>query len=209
MIILEQYGISLRRITEEDIELIRIKRNDPAIRKRMAYRKKISSSEQIAWFRSVNNKLNYYFLIFIGDESIGAINCKEVNVIDQVGEGGIFIWNEKYLRTPYPAFASLILLDFIFNELQIGNLSFARVLHSNEEAQRYNKMLGYVQLPKQGSVSNPWYVLSKETFNRKNKLLKKAAKSYSNSDGSLIVRGKPCSENLDELNTYLEENCSY
>ena len=33
MIILEQYGISLRRITEEDIELIRIKRNDPAIRK--------------------------------------------------------------------------------------------------------------------------------------------------------------------------------
>ena len=43
----------------------------------------------------------------------------------------------------------------------------------------------------QEEVDNPWYVLSKETFNRKNKLLKKAAKSYSNSDGSLIVRGKP------------------
>ena len=63
MISLEQYGITLKRITEEDIELIRIKRNTPEIRTRMAYRKKISEAEQKLWFQGINNHLNYYFLI--------------------------------------------------------------------------------------------------------------------------------------------------
>ena len=208
MISLEQYGITLKRITEEDIELIRIKRNTPEIRTRMAYRKKISEAEQKLWFQGINNHLNYYFLILIDNKSIGVINCKEVNEADQYGEGGIFIWDENYVGTPYPTFASLILLDFIFNELCIGNLSFARILSSNSGAQRYNKMLGYVKMPRQENVDNQWYVLTRETFNKKCVLLKKAAKSFSKSEGKLIVRGRLGNENLKELNAYLEQNAS-
>ena len=208
MISLDQYGITLKRITEEDIELIRNKRNTPAIRARMSYRKKISSAEQKLWFQSINNQLNYYFLIKIDFKPIGVINCKEVNIVDQYGEGGIFIWDENYVGTPYPTFASLILLDFIFNELCIGNLSFARILSSNSGAQRYNKMLGYVKMPRQENIDNQWYVLTKETFNKKSILLKKAAKAFSKSEGKLIVRGGICKENLNELNAYLEQNAS-
>lgn len=206
MICLQQYGIVLKRITEEDIELIRNKRNTPEVRERMAYRKKISATEQKLWFKSVNNRLNYYFLINIDNKPIGVINCKEVNILDEYGEGGIFIWDENYIGTPYPTFASIILLDFIFNELRIGNVSFARILKSNDGAQRYNKMLGYVKLPNQDNISNQWHVLTKETFNKKSVLLKKAAKAYSKTEGGLIVNGTPCSENLEKLNEYLKRN---
>ena len=126
--ILNQYGISLKRINKNDIELIRKWRNHPNIRKYMGYKKKISEKEQIEWFKKVNNTFNYYFLIIINDTPIGVINCKDVNINEEYGEGGIFIWDDDFLNTPYPIFASLILLDFIFNELKIGDKSFIRIL---------------------------------------------------------------------------------
>ncbi len=203
MIVLKQYGIELRRITKNDIELIRTWRNHPDIRSKMAYRKKISEAEQQKWYASIDNKYNYYFLIIVGGKKIGVINCKEVNEKDQYGEGGIFIWDEEYNGTPYPSFASLVLMDFIFNELQMGNLSFIRTLKSNKVARNYNKMLGYVLMPRQEKVDNQWYVLTKETFNKKAVNLKKAAQLFTGTEGKLIVEGEPNDKNVMLLNEYL------
>ena len=204
MIGFKQYGIELRRITKKDIELIRTWRNHPEIRTTMGYQKKIGEKEQERWFASVDNKLNYYFLILIKDEPVGVINCKEVNEKDKYGEGGIFIWDEQYRSTPYPVFASLVLMDFIFNELQFGNMSFIRTLNSNKVAQQYNKLLGYVLMPRQERVKNQWYVLTRETFNKKAVNLRKAAINFTETDGKLEVYGKVSSKNIDALNAYIE-----
>lgn len=205
MIRLKQYGIELRRITSDDIELIRTWRNHPDIRKTMAYQKKISPVQQKEWFKRIDNKLNYYFLILIKNEPVGVINCKEVNEKDQYGEGGIFIWDEQYRSTPYPVFATLVLTDFIFNELKYGDKSFIRTLKDNTVARTYNQILGYTLIPGQQRVKNQWYVLTRETFNRKAKSLRKAAMIYTQTDGVLEVYGEISKKNIMELNTYIEQ----
>jgi len=201
--ILNQYGISLKRINKNDIELIRKWRNHPNIRKYMGYKKKISEKEQIEWFKKVNNPFNYYFLIIINDNPIGVINCKEVNIEEEYGEGGIFIWDNQFLNTPYPIFASLILLDFIFNELEIGDKSFIRILPSNTKAINYNKKLGYVLIPGQEKAKNQWYVLTKECYNKKAKNLRLAARNYTETDGSLTINGEKSELNLERINVLL------
>jgi len=204
MISLKQYGIELKRVEQSDIEMIRLWRNAPEIRSRMAFRKKISASEQAKWFQKINNSLNYYFIILVDKDPIGVINCKEVNVKEKYGEGGIFIGLEKYRGTPYPVFATLILMDFIFNELKYGDSSFIRTMRDNDIAKSYNKSLGYQLVPGQDKVQNQWYVLAKETFNKKAKVLRKAAKIYSQTSGELVVEGSEELNQLPELNDYLQ-----
>lgn len=198
--ILNQYGISLKRINKNDIELIRKWRNHPNIRKYMGYKKKISEKEQIEWFKKINNPFNYYFLITINNQPIGVINCKDVNTREEYGEGGIFIWNNDFLNTPYPIFASLILLDFIFNELKIGDKSFIRILPENTKAIKYNKMLGYVLIPGQEKAKNQWYVLTKGSYNKNAIKLRLAAKNYTETDGFLTIVGEKSELNLEKIN---------
>jgi len=197
---LNQYGITLKRVTEEDIELIRNWRNHPSIRKTMGYQKKISPSEQIEWFKSINNKLNYYHLIIVDDKPIGVINCKEVNLKEKYGEGGIFIWDEAYRGSAVPGIASVIMINYIFNVIKIGNKSFVRILKNNVLAQNYNKMLGYTLIPGQENRRNQWYILTKEDFNRKLPLLSKGAEKYTNTDGTLHVKGSVSALNIEEVN---------
>lgn len=199
-IVLNQYGITLKRITADDIELIRKWRNHPSIRKTMAYQKKISAKEQLDWFRTIDNRLNYYLLIIIDSKPIGVINCKEVNLKNKYGEGGIFIWDEHYMNSPIPSMASIILINYIFNVIQIGNKSFVRVLNNNKQAQRYNELLGYTLIPGQEKNKNQWHILTKEDFNVKLKRLSKGAQNYTQTDGLLQVGGSQSNLNIDEVN---------
>lgn len=171
----------------------------------MGYQKKVSKNQQVEWFKSINNKYNYFFLIIIENTPIGVINCKDVNIKDEYGEGGIFIGNEDYLKSTYPIFASLIVLDFIFNELEIGDKSFIRVLAKNDAAKNYNQQLGYVLIPGQETKKNQWHILTKEKFNSQKLKFKKAAKIYTETDGLLKVQGEVSKNNLDKLNKYLLE----
>jgi len=68
-----KYGITLSRIKEEDIELVRYWRNKPDIKNTMIYRKYISKQQQKKWFASINNNNNYYYLIIYNNEKIGLI----------------------------------------------------------------------------------------------------------------------------------------
>ena len=88
MLTIEQYGIILKRLEFEDIELVRRWRNHPKIRKRMSFKKHISKEMQKAWFDSINNKYNYYFLIEYQGRYIGVIDNKKINEEDFTAEGG-------------------------------------------------------------------------------------------------------------------------
>jgi RimJ/RimL family protein N-acetyltransferase len=200
MLLIQQYGVTLKRVEEIDIELIRKWRNHPSIKRSMSYKKTITSSQQKQWFQTINNELNYYFLIRVEDKSIGVINCRNVNLKDQYGEGGIFIWDKKYQGSPYPLFASLSLLDYIFNVLKIGDKSFVRILPENSIAQKYNEFLGYILIPGQEDSKNQWYLLTKNTFNRKCDKLRKSARLYTETDGLMKISGKKSNLYLPEVN---------
>jgi hypothetical protein len=79
MLTIEQYGVKLRRLQIEDIELVRFWRNQEHVVKNMEFKRQITSEEQLIWFNSINNIANYYFMIEFEGKDIGVINVKNVD----------------------------------------------------------------------------------------------------------------------------------
>ena len=208
MLTLSQYGVTLKRVTEHDIEEIRYWRNQPFIRNTMQFRKHITKKMQQEWFQSINNKYNYYFIIQYKDKNIGIINVRDVNLKEMYGEGGIFIWDKSYWDTFVPSFATFILLDFIFNILNISTKSFIRILKTNKKAIAYNQTIGYVEVPYQENKQHRVYVLPREDYNRKTKKLKRAAQLLSKDFEPMRISGEVSPINIQEINNLLTEQQS-
>ncbi|MCF8228340.1 MAG: GNAT family N-acetyltransferase [Bacteroidales bacterium] len=169
-----KYGISLNRLKEEDIELIRKWRNSKKINQFMEYREEITPEMQKKWFESVNNNNNFYFIIEYKGEKIGLINTSKADYEDGSSEGGIFLWEEKYYETMVPVWASLLLLETSIYVLQ-ARKSYIKTLKDNERAKKLNIHLGYELMDGQEDVYNQQYELTRERFLEKSPKLIKAA----------------------------------
>lgn len=203
MLVIEQYGIQLKRLTQNDIELVRTWRNHKDIRKYMGYKKYITKSMQDIWFESVDNKYNYYFLIEYHEKSIGIINAKKINLKSASGEGGIFIWDNNLENEFIPVFASLCLLNTAFFVFKLFNKSFVQILRDNPKAIQFNKALGYILVPGQEKVKNPYYILTKEDYEKKVMKLRLFAEKYSSDFALPRISGIKSENNLAEINTIL------
>lgn len=134
-------GVSLHKITVEDIEMLRLWRNDKKVAANMFYQKHISPQMQLQWFNSLTNN-DYYFIIKVKGEAVGLINLCNINHTKQDAQAGLFIYNENFWGTPAPVLASLMLLHFAFEEKKLEKV-WAKVRPENKAALQYNKMLGF------------------------------------------------------------------
>ena len=139
---LNRYGVTLRRLTTDKIELVRNWRNDPKISNYMFFKEYITQEMQLTWFNQVNNDLNYYFIINYKNEEIGLINLKNIDKQKNCAEGGIFIYDEKYLNSDIAFRSSFCINDFAFEELYL-NFIYAEIVPDNKRAIQYNKALGF------------------------------------------------------------------
>jgi len=155
--IIRKYGVVLRRLQLKDIELVREKRNQDSVRNYMFYKEKISESEQLEWFQSINNIDNYYFVIEVEGNKVGLINGKNIDYEKRTSEGGIFIWDENYRDVQVSAIASVIMAEFTFMIFNF-NKTYAEVLEKREN----DKLT---------------YTLSKESYLQKRRRLIKAVES--------------------------------
>ena len=160
---LTKYGITLRRLRQEDTELVRQWRNSPQINQFMEYRGNIRPEMQREWFKSVNNFENFYYIIEYNDKDIGLINSSKIEWDTVSSDGGIFLWEERYYETFIPVWASLCILETSFNVLGAGK-SVIKTLRDNERAKKLNTHLGYELLPGQEEVYNQVYVMTRESF---------------------------------------------
>lgn len=204
--IIEQYGLKLKRLKHSDIELVRNWRNDSSIKKRMAFKKYITEKMQKAWFKSIDNKYNYYFLIEYKGENIGVINTKKINLNEMYGEGGIFIWGKELDNEYVPVLASLCFLNAVFYVLKIFNKSFVQILNDNYRAIQFNRSLGYVLLPNQEKVKNQYYILTREDYQEKTEKIRRVAAKLTNDFNLPRIIGDISQNNLDEINELLRSN---
>ncbi|HET6992980.1 MAG TPA: hypothetical protein VFJ43_16730, partial [Bacteroidia bacterium] len=110
--IITGFGVTLIRLQHADIELVRMHRNSPEIAQFMEFREEISKEDQEKWFQSINNKFNNYFIIVFRGIKIGLIYGAEINwEMNETMNGGIFIWDQKWMETPVPLSASLLLTE--------------------------------------------------------------------------------------------------
>ena len=203
MLILEQYGVRLIRIQEKDIELVRNWRNQSDIVNYMEYRNYITPEAQTEWFRSVNNKYNYYFIIEFEKKQVGLINVKNYDPVLGFGEGGIFISDPEYINSFAAVFSTLCLLNFMLLKLGICEISRIRILKNNERAIHYNKLLGYKLLPGQEAIENQLYELHINDYINIGSKLNKAAALLSDGNAELKYSGDICEENIDAINKLL------
>lgn len=157
---LHGYGVTLRQLTEDKLELIRRWRNDPKIQQYMSYREHITPEMQRAWFQRINNEHNFYFIIVYQDREIGLINIRDVDYENKCGEPGIFVWNDEYLDSDVPMRATFCLYDFIWSQLGLNTLNI-HVLKSNKRAIKFNKFFGYYLLPGQDDAELQAYTLNR------------------------------------------------
>lgn len=169
---LEGYGVKLRRLTQDKIELVRYWRNDPKIQKYMEYREYITAEQQLAWFQRINNENNFYFIIEYQDKEVGLINIRDINYEKGIGEPGLFIWDDYYLNSDLSFKVGALIIDFGFDILKLQKLVI-HVLADNKRAIQYNKSWGYKLSANQDGVYNQEYVLEKELYQEhKNKIVK-------------------------------------
>ena len=201
MLILSQYDVRLIRVQAADLGLILKWRNNDWVRKNMFVQDVLQEKDQLAWFDSINNASNYYFIIEYLGEKVGLIHAKNFSEEEGIGEGGIFIGEYEYLETWASVMASICLLNFIFTKLEI-NRSVIRVLAPNKSAISYNLKLGYkIEFE---DVNEIRMLLDKADFFQKYNLLKSTLSKISKGNEALILQGEKASNNLTQINRLFE-----
>jgi RimJ/RimL family protein N-acetyltransferase len=166
------YGVTLSRLTEDKIELVRNWRNDPKIVQYMEFKEYITPEMQLNWFNKINNENNYFFIIEFEGKEIGLINVKNIDYEEKAGEGGIFIYDDNYLNSDISFRSILCMTDFCFETLLLKRL-IAHVLKNNKRAIQFNKLLGYQIADNQDDIQNQLYNLSKEEYSIKKEKIKR------------------------------------
>ena len=167
-LVLEGYGVKLKRLTHDKIELLRQWRNDPKIQQYMFYRETITPEMQEKWFQKINNDCNFYFIIEYNGKEIGCIDIKDVDYDEKIGEYGIFIYDNQFLNSDAAVRALFCITDFIWNDLHLEAI-LIHVLINNSRAIRFNEIQGYKMLPGEEGKENRAYILTKEDAHKPNK----------------------------------------
>lgn len=159
--IITDYGILLKQIGTEDLELIREWRNSEYVKQYMVFKDHITSEMQLNWFNRINNEHHYYFLIIHENTPIGLANIKDIDLEKQSGESGIFMNKPEYTDSDLGVKATLALLDFAFLTLNLVRL-YQTITTLNTAALNFNKHLGVVITETTGEINKGF--LLKETY---------------------------------------------
>ena len=167
--VIERYGIKLKRLRWEDIEMVRMWRNSDEVRKYMYFREKITIEMQKEWFRFTNNDKNFFFVIYDNDYPVGLTEVKHIE--NGVGDLGIFIADEDVLKSnPLLAYKAVIsITDFAFERLELDKLK-ATILPENTRAKRFNESFGFRLIQAGPKVET--YGLSMEDYVRKSQKIR-------------------------------------
>ena len=149
-----KYGVTLSLMKEEDIEMVRLWRNDPVVVANYEYRDFITPEMQKEWFRKVNNVNNLYTIIGYQGKKIGVVNLKGIDWERQTAEGGIFIPDTRYHETPVTSIVSFLTTEMMFL-LFNWNEAKADVLKDNQPIRSFIKQLGYELSPGQEESPQP------------------------------------------------------
>lgn len=211
--IIKKYGITLERLTEADIELVRHHRNSELIRRRMFYQKQITEEEQKAWFSRINNDLNYYFLILHKGKKIGLTHGNIDSYEKGISHGGIFIWEPTAMQSHLPIVASVCATDLIFFLVKMKK-SYAEVRADNKIALEYNQKFGYKIVEELSDAEKFVLELTPENYLVTAKTIREMVKKMSGDFSELswadieIPKKKPAGL-YEKLPDYLMEHLSF
>lgn len=165
--ILKTNHIELKLIDESTIELLRNWRNASAVNQFMEYQAQISKEQQLVWFNNLSKEKNFYFIIYSDKIPIGMIHLN--NISEKQAESGMFIAENKFKGTGVAFNASILLLDFAFEKLDL-EIIYAKVKNDNKVAQQYNQLLGFKLMDKTSDYFSNWELQKNDYLVQRDKI---------------------------------------
>ncbi len=137
-----RYGVTLERMRNEHLEMVRQWRNCEWVLPRMRYREVIEPDAQVRWFSALDPKTNWYFVALSGDIPYAMLHIKDIDWGRRCGEAGGFVGERQFIGTPAAGQATMAMMDFAFFVLQLEALQ-AHYRSQVESVARFNSNLGY------------------------------------------------------------------
>ena len=133
----------LRKVEEQDLELILNWRNHPLIRRSMFHQEIISLEAHKAWFYRESGKDSSCWLIYSSTEGepSGVIYCSNIDRNNSHGFWGF------YAAPDAPSGTGTLMcnegLEYFFNNLNLNKIN-AEVIESNKRSQSFHRKMGFV-----------------------------------------------------------------
>ncbi|MBU0633340.1 GNAT family N-acetyltransferase [bacterium] len=139
---LKGFDITLTPLGIQEIEMVRNWRNSDKVKRYALNQEYITPEQQLNWFISLQEKEDEYFVIHVGDESVGLI---WFNKRDETIETGFYIYDESRQNSLTPYKIVTLFHDYLFNQKKFAALT-CKIMPDNPRAVRFNLSLGYKEI---------------------------------------------------------------
>lgn len=142
----QRYGVTIKPLAEDDLEMVRHWRNSPEIAQHMLDQSYITAESQRKWFNGLqHDESRAYWVAWFKDEPIGVVSLVNINRTEGTAEPGMYIYPQQYRNNIVPFCAAFILNDYAFEELGL-TLLLGKIFTDNEASIRFHEKCGYVQV---------------------------------------------------------------
>jgi RimJ/RimL family protein N-acetyltransferase len=155
--IISGYGVQLKTLTSDQLEMVRSWRNHPEVSRFMFDQQTISPEQQQAWFRKISHDEQCaHYVIYYRQQEMGLIYIHSADNTplsqSKIIEPGMYLTYTSPYRGTLLAFSpALTMIDYCFDTLRCNHL-IARVKHDNQPALRFNQQLGYKEVGREAGV---------------------------------------------------------
>lgn len=138
--------VNLRKITRQDLELLRNWRNSTDIRKYNSQFLLLNLMDQTRWFKQISKESSGKIMFMITDKKmkpIGVCGLINLNITDRFAEIAIIIGEKKMWGKGFGSESLQLLVHYGFSELKLHRLE-ARIFDFNKSSIRLFEKLGFM-----------------------------------------------------------------
>ena len=115
--------VTLKKLKEPYLELVRSWRNNPEIRQYMYSSNYISEENQKRWFNSIkNDNTKAYYVIHYNDIPVGVVNLTDIDLINKKCSWGLYIGDMNVRGKGIASKVEQMVFDIVFNQLNLNRL---------------------------------------------------------------------------------------
>lgn len=134
--------ICLRKLTIEDIELVRNWRNSKEVASYMYTENHITREEQEEWFKSINPETSRYWIIKYDNQKLGLASLSGISPVFQSCFWAFYLGDTSVRGAGIGAKVEYNVLEYVFDELQLNKLR-CEVFVSNDRVINMHEKFGF------------------------------------------------------------------
>lgn len=158
-----RYGIELKEVGPQDLELVRQWRNDPKISSLMLDQTYISEQRQRAWFEKISaSDRDYYFVARFKGQAIGVAALTAIDKENASCEPTLYIYVDEYRNNIIPFCVAFALNDMAFEQFALQKL-YGKIFIDNTASARFHETCGYRKYGQDGDRLE-LYLLTPDTY---------------------------------------------